>query len=152
VRGFPLQNRGRESDMFFGYTDRYNCQGRSNMTRIFSKWGAMIAAAALALTLAGCDAPKEDTSGTESSSFVGSYSTKDTQGNDMSVTLDEEGSATGTQGGDNLTGSWKAEGDTATINWTDGWVTKITKDGDSYSKTAFKDGKEEGSAVPAEKK
>jgi hypothetical protein len=30
-------------------------------------------------------------------------------------------------------------------------MTKITKDGDSYSKTAFKDGKEEGSAVPAEK-
>ena len=119
------------------------------MTRIFSKWAAMIAAVALALTLAGCDAPKEDTSGTESSSFVGSYSTKDTQGNDM--TLDEEGSATGSRAGDDLTGSWNAEGDTATIDWSDGWMTKITKDGDSYSKTAYKDGKEEGSAVPAEK-
>jgi len=90
------------------------------MTRIFSKWAAMIAAVALALTLAGCDAPKEDTSGTESSSFVGSYSTKDTQGNDMSMTLDEEGSATGSRAGDDLTGALKAEGDTATIDWSDG--------------------------------
>ena len=122
------------------------------MTRHVSRWTAMFAAAALALTLASCDAPKEEDTAAESSGFVGSYTTKDTQGNDMSVTLDEEGSATGTRAGDDLTGSWKAEGDTATVNWADGWVTKITKDGDGYSKTAYKDGKEEGSAVPAEKK
>ncbi len=121
------------------------------MTRFFSKWAAMIAAAALALTLAGCDAPKEEKSGTESSAFVGSYTTKDTQGNDMSVTLDEEGSATGKRVDQDLTGSWKAEGDTVSINWNDGWMTKITKTSDGYSKTAYKDGKEEGSAVPAEK-
>ena len=123
------------------------------MTRYVSICAAIFAAAAMALMLAGCDDTTSDSdAGMESSSFVGSYSTKDTQGNDMTVTLDEEGSATGTQGGDNLTGSWKAEGDTATITWTDGWVTKITKEGDGYSKTAYKDGKEEGSAVPAEKK
>ncbi|MEM8573723.1 MAG: hypothetical protein AAGF48_03720 [Pseudomonadota bacterium] len=121
------------------------------MTRYVSGWGATIAAAAMALTLAGCDPATEGESGTESSAFVGSYTTKDTQGNDMSVTLDEEGSATGKRLDQDLSGSWKVEGNTVSINWNDGWMTKITKDGDSYSKTAFKDGKEEGSKVPAEK-
>jgi hypothetical protein len=69
----------------------------------------------------------------------------------MSVTLDEEGSATGKRADKELSGSWKVEGDTVSINWQDGWVTKITKKGEGYSKTAFKDGKEEGSAVAAEK-
>ena len=121
------------------------------MTQTISKLAALVAAAALALTVAACDAPTEGDAGTESSSFVGSYTTKDTQGNDMSVTLDEEGSATGKRADKELSGSWKVEGDTVSINWQDGWVTKITKKGDRYSKTAFKDGKEEGSAVPAEK-
>lgn len=122
------------------------------MTKYVSRWAAMLAAVALAFTLAGCDdTSTEGESATDGSGFVGSYSTKDTQGNDMTVTLDEEGSATGNRAGDDLTGSWKDEGSTVTITWSDGWVTKITKDGDSYSKTAFKDGQEEGSAVPAEK-
>ncbi|ODR99959.1 hypothetical protein AUC68_02290 [Methyloceanibacter methanicus] len=122
------------------------------MTKYVSRWAAMLAAVALAFTLAGCDdTPTEGDSATDGSGFVGSYSTKDTQGNDMTVTLDEEGSASGNRAGDDLTGSWKDEGSTVTITWSDGWVTKITKDGDSYSKTAFKDGQEEGSAVPAEK-
>ena len=125
------------------------------MTQTISKLAALIAAAALALTVAACDAPTEGDAGadtgTESSSFVGSYTTPDTQGNDRSVTLDEEGSATGKRADKELSGSWKVEGDTVSINWQDGWVTKITKKGDGYSKTAFKDGKEEGSAVAAKK-
>lgn len=122
------------------------------MSRYVSKCVAIFATAALALMLAGCDDTSSDgDAGMKSSGYVGSYSTKDTQGNDMTVTLDEEGSASGNRAGDDLTGSWKDEGKTVVITWSDGWMTKITKDGDGYSKTAFKDGKQEGSAVPAEK-
>ena len=50
-----------------------------------------------------------------------------------------------------LAGMWKEEGNAAVITWDSGWVTKITKDGDSYTKTAEKDGKPVGSPAKAEK-
>jgi hypothetical protein len=46
---------------------------------------------------------------------------------------------------------WKEEGSAAVITWDSGWVTKITKDGDKYTKTAEKDGKPVGSPADAEK-
>ena len=46
---------------------------------------------------------------------------------------------------------WKEEGNAAVITWDSGWVTKITKEGDSYKKTALKDGKPVGSASDVEK-
>ncbi|MEM7191823.1 MAG: hypothetical protein AAF405_02965 [Pseudomonadota bacterium] len=121
------------------------------MTDLISRIAAIFVAAAFALVLAGCDAPSDSGSGADNSSFVGNYTTKDTKGNDMAITLADEGAATGTLEGKTLTGSWKVEGDTVTITWTDGWTTKLTKDGDGFNKTAFKGGKEEGSMVPAEK-
>lgn len=121
------------------------------MTRYASRWAAMIAAGALALTLAACEAPTEDAASTDSSGLAGTYTTKDTQGNDMTVTLDDEGSATGKRADQDLSGSWKVEGNTAVIDWQDGWFTKIAKDGDTYSKTAFEGDEEKGSAVPAQK-
>lgn len=121
------------------------------MTRLASKFAAVLAAAAFAFTLAGCDNATEGDAGTESSGLVGSYTTQDTQGNPMSITLDEEGSASGERGGEKISGSWKDEGGTAVITWSDSWVTKIAKSGDSYSKTAFEDGTQTGDAVAAEK-
>ena len=46
---------------------------------------------------------------------------------------------------------WKEEGSAAVITWDSGWVTKITKDGDSYKKSAEKDGKPVGSPSDIEK-
>ena len=46
---------------------------------------------------------------------------------------------------------WKEEGSAAVITWDSGWVTKITKEGDSYKKTAEKDGKPVGSPSDVEK-
>jgi hypothetical protein len=46
---------------------------------------------------------------------------------------------------------WKEEGSAAVITWDSGWVTKITKDGDSYKKSAEKDGKPVGSPSGIEK-
>jgi hypothetical protein len=39
-----------------------------------------------------------------------------------------------------LNGAWKAEGDSAVINWDSGWVTKIVKQGDKFQKQAFEKG------------
>ena len=50
-----------------------------------------------------------------------------------------------------LSGTWKAEGDSAVITWQSGWTTKITKQGDQFKKTAFDKGKAEGPATDAKK-
>lgn len=39
-----------------------------------------------------------------------------------------------------MTGTWKEEGSAAVITWDTGWTTKISKEGDKYTKTAFKKG------------
>ena len=121
------------------------------MIRLMSKCTAVLAAAALAFTLAGCDNATEGDAGTDNSGFVGTFKTQDTQGNPMSITLDEEGSASGERCGEQISGSWKDEGGTAVITWSGNWTTKIAKDGDSYSKSAYQDGTQTGEAVAAEK-
>ena len=120
------------------------------MTRLASKYAAVLAATAFAFTLASCDAPSEGDAGTDGSGFVGTFKTQDTQGNPMTITLDEEGSASGERGGEEISGSWMDEGGTAVITWSDNWTTKIAKDGDSYSKSAYQDGTQTGEAVSAE--
>ncbi len=39
-----------------------------------------------------------------------------------------------------MSGTWKEEGGTAVITWDTGWTTKISKDGDTYTKSAFRKG------------
>ena len=118
------------------------------MIRILSKAVAILAAAFFAISVASCDAPSSDDS---NSAFVGKYKTTDTQGQEMTITLDDDGSASGTRADESLDGSWKQEGDTVVITWSDDWTTKIAKDGDKYMKTAYKDGNQDGDAVAAEK-
>ena len=116
-----------------------------HQNRIIQKAATIVGAAILAIALVGCDAPEAG------GGFAGKYKTSDTQGNPMEITLAEDGTATGAREGENLTGSWKDEGDTVAITWSTDWTTKITKDGDKYSKTAYKDGTMDGAAVAAEK-
>jgi hypothetical protein len=120
------------------------------MHRFLSKAAAILGAGLLALAITGCDAPS--TGDTSSSGVTGTYTTVDTQGNPLSITLSEDGSASGDRKGESLTGSWKEEeGGAAMINWSDEWSTKIAKDGDKYTKTAYKNGTMDGSTVAAEK-
>jgi hypothetical protein len=71
--------------------------------------------------------------------FVGKYKTTDTQGNEMTITLAEDGSATGKRADESLKGTWKEEGGAALINWGEsGWATRLTKEGDKYRTTGFK--------------
>ena len=116
-----------------------------HLNRIVQKAATVLGAAALAIVLVGCDTPETGTG------WVGKYKTSDTTGNPMEISLMDNGSAAGSREDETLTGSWKDEGDTAVITWSTDWTTKLTKDGDKYSKTAFKDGAMDGDAVAAEK-
>jgi len=72
--------------------------------------------------------------------WAGKYMTEDTKGNAFAITLTDDGTAAGTKAGHDLSGTWANEGDAAVIKWTTGWTTKISKDGDSYKKTAYRAG------------
>lgn len=117
------------------------------MIRSLNRCAGILGAAVFALAIASCDSP----SGSSDSGFKGTYTTEDTQGQPMAITLADDGSATGDRGGEALTGSWKVDGDAVTITWSDEWSTKIAKDGDKYTKTAYKDGTQDGSPVSAQK-
>ena len=74
------------------------------------------------------------------SQFDGTWKTKDIRGDPMAITLSADGIATGDRSGQVMNGTWKEEDGAAVISWTTGWKTKITKQGDHYKKTAYKDG------------
>ena len=79
------------------------------------------------------------------SQFDGTWMTEDTKGKSFHITLSPDGKAKGERQDEGLTGTWKAEGDSAVINWDSGWVTKITKQGDKFTKQTFEKGKASGS-------
>jgi hypothetical protein len=72
--------------------------------------------------------------------FEGTWNTQDTQGNPFKITLSADGKAKGERADEGLTGTWKAEGAAAVINWDTGWVTKIAKQGDKFQKQAYEKG------------
>ena len=74
------------------------------------------------------------------SQYEGTWSVADTGGKVFEITLAGDGSAKADRVGEGMTGTWKEEGAAAVITWDTGWTTKITKDGDKYTKTAFKKG------------
>jgi hypothetical protein len=74
------------------------------------------------------------------SEFEGTWLTQDTKGSPFKITLSVDGKATGDRADEGLNGTWKAEGDSAVINWDTGWVTKIVKQGDKFQKQAFEKG------------
>lgn len=113
------------------------------MHRSISYASAILFAAVLALGLASCDGAN--------SAFAGKYETTDTQGQPMTITLSGDGAASGTRADETLTGSWKEEGGSVMITWSDDWTTKIAKDGDNYTKTAYKGGTADGEPVAAKK-
>ena len=101
---------------------------------VLSRVAAVLVAVVLAIALSSCSGPT-------ASEFVGKWSTEDTQGKPMEITLSEDGSAKGTREGEDLTGTWKDENGAAVINWDTGWTTKIVKEGDKYRKMAYDEGK-----------
>jgi len=112
--------------------------------RLFAKATAALAALAFAIVLTSA-------AGFAAEGFIGKYQTSDTDGKPFTIWLSDNGSAKGDRANEGLQGMWKEDGNAAVITWDSGWVTKITKDGDKYTKTAEKDGKPVGSPADAEK-
>jgi hypothetical protein len=113
-------------------------------TGFLARAAAALAAIAFAVVLAG-------TAGFAAEGFVGKYKTTDTKGEPFTIWLSNDGVAKGDRANEGLAGMWKEEGNAAVITWDSEWVTKITKDGDKYTKTTEKDGKTVGEPAKAEK-
>lgn len=72
--------------------------------------------------------------------FDGTWLLSDTHGGPYKATLSLDGKASGTHGDAMKHGTWKEENGVVLIEWTTGWKTRISKDGDNYIKTSFKPG------------
>jgi len=73
------------------------------------------------------------------SQFDGKWKVTDTAGKAFEITLASDGTAKADRG-EGMTGKWTEQGGSAVITWDTGWTTKISKDGDKYTKSAFKKG------------
>jgi len=73
------------------------------------------------------------------SQFEGKWKVTDSAGKAFEITLASDGSATANRG-EGMTGTWKEDDGAALITWNTGWTTKISKDGDKFTKSAFKKG------------
>lgn len=98
-----------------------------------AKATTVVLAALFALAVAACSGPTE-------SSFAGKWKVADTAGTPFEITLGDNKSATANRSGEVMEGTWKVENGAAIITWKDGWTTKIAKDGDGYTKTAWNKG------------
>jgi len=82
--------------------------------------------------------------------FTGTWKVKDTAGADFEIVLADDGTASANRGSEGLHGKWTEKDGAAVITWTTGWTTKITKDGNTYKKTAF-EGETKKNSSEAEK-
>jgi hypothetical protein len=114
------------------------------MRTFLTRTAAALAAIAFAIALTSA-------ASFAASGFVGKWKTTDTEGKQFTIWLSDDGKAKGDRANEGLAGMWKEEGSAAVITWDSGWVTKIIKDGDSYKKSAEKDGKPVGSPSDIEK-
>jgi hypothetical protein len=95
---------------------------------------AMIMAAALALSIAACSPPEAK------SDLAGTWKVTDTSGAPFEIVLTEDGNASANRSGEALTGTWTEDNGAAVITWSEGWTTKIAKEGDTYKKMAWDKG------------
>ena len=73
--------------------------------------------------------------------WSGKYMTEDTKGNPFTISLTDDGKASGDKHGTSLSGTWMTnDADAAEIAWDTGWTTMLSKDGDGYKKSAFRAG------------
>ena len=98
--------------------------------RMIGKTTTAILAVVLAVAIAAC-------SNSTPSQYEGTWKVKDTSGTPFEITLSNDGSASANRSGEGLKGTWKEEGAAAVITWSEGWTTKIAKEGDVYKKTAY---------------
>lgn len=78
--------------------------------------------------------------------FEGHWQLRDSNGSPFEIWLHPDGTADGTHNDAMKHGTWAQDGGAAVIHWTTGWTTRIAKDANGYSKTAYKPG-----TTPADK-
>jgi hypothetical protein len=69
--------------------------------------------------------------------FAGTWRVEDSNGEPFEITLQALGAAEADRAGEGMSGTWDTDGASAVIVWDSGWTTKITRTGDSYTKTAY---------------
>lgn len=94
----------------------------------------MLLIAGFFMGLAGLSAHAE-------SLLAGTWKVADTEGSAFTIVLNADGTATADRAGEGMKGTWKETDGAAVISWDSGWTTKISKDGDTYVKTAYDKGK-----------
>lgn len=70
------------------------------------------------------------------SEFEGVWKLKDAKGRFFEITLAPDGSATGTLP-PAASGKWKEDAGGVLVNWTSGWTTQISKEGDAYKANSW---------------
>ena len=85
------------------------------------------------------------------SDFEGTWTVQGRKETKFDITLSADGKATSTHP-KNMNGTWTEEGGTATIKWDTGWITKISKEGDHYTKQSVTADGKAGNTSPAVKK
>jgi hypothetical protein len=115
-----------------------------SLIQSISRATAAVAAFAFAIAMTG-------TVAFAASGFVGKWKTTDSEGKPFAIWLSDDGTAKGDRSGEGLQGNWKEEGNAAVITWDTGWVTKIAKEGNTYTKTATENGKPVGKPTEATK-
>jgi hypothetical protein len=115
-------------------------------TRFFTRIAAGFGAIAFAIALISA-------ASFAASGFVGKWKTIDSQGKPFTIWLSDDGKAKGdlARNDKGLAGMWKEEGNSAVITWDSGWTTTITKEGNTYTKTATENGKPAGKPTEATK-
>jgi hypothetical protein len=74
---------------------------------------------------------------TATQEFIGTWEVSDSNGDLFEITLFGSGSAEADRAGEGLSGTWTVDGSTAVVTWDTGWTTKITRTGETYTKTAY---------------
>src|SRR6476620_5269201 len=113
------------------------------MRRFLAKIAATLAAVGFAVSIS--------TGAFAASEFEGKWQVKDTKGKPFEITLSQDGTAKGNRTEEGLKGTWKAVGDAVLITWDAEWTTKIMKKGNTFEKTALRNGKPVGQPTLAMK-
>jgi hypothetical protein len=100
-----------------------------------AKATTVILAAAFVLAVAACSPPTP-----AANDLAGTWSVSDTSGAPFEIVLTADGNASANRSGEALTGTWKEDNGAAVITWSEGWTTKIAKEGDAYKKMAWDKG------------
>ena len=100
-----------------------------------AKATTVILAAAFVLAVAACSPPTP-----AANEFAGTWKVSDTSGASFDIVLAADGTASANRSGEALKGTWKEDNGAAVITWSEGWTTKIAKEGDAYKKMAWDKG------------